>query len=533
MKLAIATVTIGNDYQRMAEITHPLIQKYADKCGADFIVWDQMGNFEKPHYVKLNLHSALDYYDRILFVDTDIIIRDDAPNLFEIVPEGELGIFEEGRFTDRKQMTLDFMKSIGYDSESWNEKYYNTGVMLVGKEHQPIFIPPHEERVHLGEQTYLNTMISFYKPKVFTLSYHFNRMTCMDKPTGEERFSSYFIHYAGINCVMDIDNQLRVMQEDLAVWERSKPDYYFKKHIAVIVEGGLGDQIDAEPAIRYMRDKMYKGDDIIIICDYPDVFPHLGLPIYKKTDTVPESGKYYVMYTMRNPEHESWQYMTHPIVHGVDFSSLQSLRMTLPIKDRQTQLGYNSPNEVIELMAQTDILNIRELVLVHPGRGWDSKTFPADVWQSYVDTLVDNGFKVAVIGKHISAEQGIVEIDTSRCINLINKLSVKQLITLISQATVLVTNDSAPLHIAGAFDTWIGLIATCKHPDRILPWRHGSLYYKVQCLERDGLYDDYNYQPTQVDSATIDKCTEERMRECLPDPSVILDFVQKCFKKSE
>jgi hypothetical protein len=321
---------------------------------------------------------------------------------------------------------------------------------------------------------------------------------------------------------MPEEEQLDLMRKDLKVWQDAAPTYKFSKHVAIHVEGGMGDQIDAEPVIRYIRDNTYKGDEIIIFSNWPELFSHLGLKSYMHKTKVQSPKQYYQMYTLRTPEHESWQYMTHPLIHGTDFSALQCIRMILPLKDKEIKL----PLDESAVQAVLDKTGGPLDVIVHPGRGWDSKTILPDIWQSYVDCLTEEGYKVGVIGKRLSKEQGIVEFDTSKCVDLIDKLSVQELVAIVAKTPVLISNDSAPIHIAGAFENWIGLIATCKHPDKVLPYRRGGQTWRAEALEVWPLYDHYNHQPSQVDGATIDLCTEEQMRKACPPPSKILKFVQ-------
>src|ERR1700754_4158307 len=73
---ALVTIACGSLFQRMAEISHPLLAAYAQKIGADFIVWDDFSGHTIPHYQKLELKHVLENYDRVLYVDTDILIRD-------------------------------------------------------------------------------------------------------------------------------------------------------------------------------------------------------------------------------------------------------------------------------------------------------------------------------------------------------------------------------------------------------------------------------------------------------------------------
>jgi hypothetical protein len=169
------------------------------------------------------------------------------------------------------------------------------------------------------------------------------------------------------------------------------------------------------------------------------------------------------------------------------------------------------------------------LVLVHPGRGTPPKTFPADVWQSYVDSLASAGYAVAVIGKQMAAEKGVVAFDRSKCIDLVDRLNLEELIALVSKARVLVSNDSGPVQIAGAFENWIGLIPTLRHPEHALPWRRGAQFWRASSLERKPLYNDYLHRPSGGSQPALGACSEARLRECLPEPAAILEFVNSAF----
>ena len=526
-KLALVTITCGDYYTEMSKITHPLFSKYAEKIGADFLVLNEKTD-GLPHYLKLKLNKLLKKYDRILYMDTDILIREDATNIFDEVPEDCIGMFEEGQFVNRATGMLDFLRANNVDTKDWNNKYYNTGVMVVSKQHANVFINPIIEHNHFFEQSYLNLLFSVFKVKVHNLHYKWNRMSLMDKLTGEERFDSYFLHYAGCSFILGEQGLLGIMKDDLAQWKLDAPSYHYKKNIAVIVEGGLGDQICAEPTIRYMKEKLYKGDNLIVVTDFPDVFKGANLPVHKKGEAIKESKAYYEMHTLRSPDHVSWEYMSHPLTHTVDFAALQALRMTLPLDYKQINLKINL-DAYLSLFEKFP--DFADYILVHPGRGWDSKTFPKDVWESYINALIDLGYTVAMIGKRISDEQGVVELNVNspNCIDLIDKLTYEELVVLIGTCKVLLTNDSSPVHIAGAFDNYIGVISTCKRPEHTLPYRKGSHFYKAESLEEFKLYDMYNAQPSQVYGATIDKCDDDTIRKCLPSPEKIVKFVSNCY----
>lgn len=64
------------------------------------------------------------------------------------------------------------------------------------------------------------------------------------------------------------------------------------------------------------------------------------------------------------------------------------------------------------------------------------------------------GFKILLLGGKGEAEIGS-EIESkmvSRPLNLIGKTSVREMMALISEMDLVVTNDSGPMHVAAAFD---------------------------------------------------------------------------------
>ena len=143
-------------------------------------------------------------------------------------------------------------------------------------------------------------------------------------------------------------------------------------------------------------------------------------------------------------------------------------------------------------------------IVVHPGKWWSSKTLPQEWWQAVVDRLSEK-LTVVLIGKTIDEKQGFVPIECpDGGYDLRDMTSLGELFSLISLSKVLLTNDSSPLHIAGAFDNWIVTIPTCKHPDHILPFRNGTQYYKTKALYKKLLLDDLEIRHTEIKTDTID-----------------------------
>lgn len=143
MNRAVVTISCGSFYERVAQLTHPIIDAYAKKLNADFIVWRDHQGHALPHYKKLDLGQLLETYDRVLYIDTDVLIRDDAPDIFAITPDEQLGLFDEGKyFRDRTIQAIRVMDMFGYDPLLWDGKYYNTGVMVLSHPSQHLCSTP-------------------------------------------------------------------------------------------------------------------------------------------------------------------------------------------------------------------------------------------------------------------------------------------------------------------------------------------------------------------------------------------------------
>ena len=89
-----------------------------------------------------------------------------------------MGIFNEGLFTNRMASLQEAVVAYKEQIDKWDGRsYYNTGVMVLSKQHRILFKTP--EVLHdLGmfEQGYLNLKIIKDGWNIFELPYIYNRM---------------------------------------------------------------------------------------------------------------------------------------------------------------------------------------------------------------------------------------------------------------------------------------------------------------------------------------------------------------------
>lgn len=543
MRRALITLSSGDEYKKIAELTHSSMKDYAGRIKADFIdLGNEIENSKEPHWLKFEIYKYFQKYDRILWLDTDLLVRDDCPDMFEFVPKNKIGIFEEGKYAPRGEYMKRGMDVYGI-SFKWDGKYFNTGVMVLSKCHARLFIPPSKKLkdsktfisggmlyTFLGEQTYLNIQLlsdEVFKENIFELNYRYNRMTLMDSLTGEPRHASFIIHYAG--CPSK-ELMIETIEKDKKEWEEASSDYSYKKNIVFSVSGGLGDQVCAEPVIRYCRNKFYPEDNVVILTHFPTLFKHLNLPTYKPDHEFDLSkGPYSVLDVYPGTDKPIWRVLSNSLVNATDFESISVCGRILPDEDKRIYLrpNSNSRNEITNIISLDEA---RNLVLVHPGNGYKAKSFPVEWWNKVIKGLIEKNIKVGLIGKTISEKQGYLNVDCiDGVIDFRDFLSLDGLMFLISLAQVLVSNDSAPVHIAGAFDNWIVLIATMKHPDHVLPYRCKSKYFKAKSLYKRLTIDDESINSSGVSLAL----TKDSIEEYLPDAQKVIGTIESIYKEGE
>jgi len=206
MRLLVMTRS-DEKYRAISELTHPILQRFAEKWGAERLNWikdhdDCVTQYGKMFGRMYHIYNLLDEYDRVLLLDSDIVINKTCPNLFEIVPEDKIGVVMEdvgSRLKERRFRISEIQKAWG--NIGWIKDYFNAGVMLVSRRHRTIFGKSMKGRWEgLGyNQSDLGYHIHRLGLKYHKLHWKFNHMSMFsEKWNGSpSRFDSYIIHYAG------------------------------------------------------------------------------------------------------------------------------------------------------------------------------------------------------------------------------------------------------------------------------------------------------------------------------------------------
>lgn len=290
-----------------------------------------------------------------------------------------------------------------------------------------------------------------------------------------------------------------------------------EKNLLFKVIGGIGDRICAEPTIRYALTH-FKDCKISVISHSPEFFEHL----YVKDNFHFDKDKinyddYLVFETLTQPDESSltWQFFSHMLTQCVEYSAICALRSQLPIKDREV---------ILQDIGTKFNFRHSDAVVIHAGAHWQSKTFPKDWWDEVIHQIQKMGIFPVLIGANEDENRKTVGIDSGGCIDLRNKLSLMETVSLLKKSKVLLTNDSAPLHMAADSDCWIGMIATVKHPDFITHWRRGQWGYRMQNFSKGGMWELHDICPNKSERIDVDKVDEKILRTWLPEPKELADW---------
>ncbi len=110
----------------------------------------------------------------------------------------------------------------------------------------------------------------------------------------------------------------------------------------------------------------------------------------------------------------------------------------------------------IDSLLKEEIIESEKLIALAPGSVWFTKRYPKEKFMEILNLLSKENVKVFLIGGKDDIELGnylMSDTKSANVINMIGKLNVLESAELIKRCDVLITNDSAPLHIANSVGT--------------------------------------------------------------------------------
>jgi len=290
------------------------------------------------------------------------------------------------------------------------------------------------------------------------------------------------------------------------------------KNILLTTFGGIGDHICAEPTIRYASKCKSEYEIMGLATSIPELYSHIKIDKVLTDEYVRD--EWTVFKTYPDDTGLLQEFISHGLTNCVDSSSLFAFRLQLPTKDREIQITPRHPGQKIAELFD------KPSVIVHAGKHWPSKTFPKAWWDDVLNEIKKSGHKPILIGANVDGNRTSVEVETEGCIDLRNKTMLSELAWVCQRATVVLTNDSAPLHLAASTDpadyegtgnAWTGLIATCKHQDFITHFRKGQWQWREVAHNKGGIWETTGFLPNKDKDVHINLVEPEMLMSWLPD----------------
>jgi lipopolysaccharide heptosyltransferase II len=142
-------------------------------------------------------------------------------------------------------------------------------------------------------------------------------------------------------------------------------------------------------------------------------------------------------------------------------------------------------DSVRALLADADVGPPKPWILLHPGASAPSRRYPADQWIEVIRMLATRGAGALVLSGS-GEEQALIEQIRSGCgvatHSLAGKLDLGQLGAAIRLASVVVSNNTGPAHMAAAIGTPLVDLYALTNPQHT-PWQVESrlLFHDVAC----------------------------------------------------
>ena len=218
MKNAIYTLNIQLRKDDIFEDCVRSISDYAERTGSDFImrtaILDHVLSDEQDYknviMEKFHIKELLNYYDRVLYLDADILVAPDSPNIFKYYPDIDLYLYNEVDYNnvdyDQYIEKVERKYKIPWTrNDNGRYDFYNAGVMLVGKSGAKAFEFVESEYFIMDDlpmivdEPYLHHNIFKHNIKIGALDKSFNTMVYFED-------KGWFLHFAN---VLDRKNRIK------------------------------------------------------------------------------------------------------------------------------------------------------------------------------------------------------------------------------------------------------------------------------------------------------------------------------------
>lgn len=198
-------------------------------------------------------------------------------------------------------------------------------------------------------------------------------------------------------------------------------------------------------------------------------------------------------------EDKKFQGQKHEVKYNLDL--VRSIGADTDNQRIYIKIDEEEMHFIKELLLKYGIKDKDLIIAIHPYSSNPAKCWPKENYAFVEDELYSRfGAKVVIIGgaRERSSAMKLISLSKYPPINLCGKLTLKQLAAFFQKCSMLISNDSGPVHIAAATGTptvvIFGRNIPGVSPKRWGPWGSGHIVLHKDpgcrpCLDRDCPYD--------------------------------------------
>jgi heptosyltransferase II len=113
------------------------------------------------------------------------------------------------------------------------------------------------------------------------------------------------------------------------------------------------------------------------------------------------------------------------------------------------QIPHQSTQKVKEILKRTNINDKDKIIAIAPGAAWTTKRWLPEYFSELSNKFINSGYKIVLIGAESDKAVCNDVEKNSNVLNLSGKTTIPELLALLSLTKLLISNDSAPVHLAG------------------------------------------------------------------------------------
>lgn len=139
-----------------------------------------------------------------------------------------------------------------------------------------------------------------------------------------------------------------------------------------------------------------------------------------------------------------------------------------------------------EFLKRNGIADEEKYISIAPGSVWFTKRYPAERFAQLITEISSAGLKVVLIGGKDDVElcEGLASLGKGAAYNAAGLFSPLESAALIKRSALLITNDSAPLHLANAVSTRVfAVFGSTVTGFGFFPYGNSDIVFQAEGLE--------------------------------------------------